>query len=102
MATAPDHTADDLRAYQEARGNADKTIREEKSSLLRRKIAELGTIADLWSLIRTLDGRKPSAKPAEPLIRKGLPGCPAPTRPAVSDREKANTERKVHQKVEYF
>ena len=46
--------------------------------------------ADLWSLIRTLDGRKPPAKPAEPLTRKAAPGRPAPTRPAVTDKEKAN------------
>ena len=38
----------------------------------------------------SVDGRKPPAKPAEPLTRQGLPGRPAPTRQAVTDREKAN------------
>ena len=89
-AASPHHTAEDVRAYQEARANADKVIREEKAGFLRRKIAELGPNADLWNLIRTLDGRKPPAKPAEPLTRQGLPGRPAPTRQAVTDREKAN------------
>ena len=70
--------------------NADRTIREEKAGFLHRKIADLGVNADLWSLIRTLDGRKPPAKPAEPLTRKAAPGRPAPTRPAVTDKEKAN------------
>ena len=85
---APNHTADDVRAYQQARKNADTVLCEEKRSFLHKRIAEMGPNADLWSLIRTLDGRKPPAKPAEPLNREGPPGCPA--RPAVTDREKAN------------
>lgn len=89
-AAAANHTPDDVRIYREARENADRVLREEKNNFLHKKIAELGPNADLWNLIRVMDGRKPPAKPAEPLLRPGTPGCPAPSRPAVSDREKAN------------
>ena len=89
-ATAQDRTADDIRAYGEARRSADRVIRDEKTAFLRAKIAELGPNQDMWGLIRALDGRKPPAKPAEPLQRPTLPGRPAPTHPATSDKEKAD------------
>ena len=84
------HTADEVRAYGAAREHADRVLREEKTSFLRKKISELCPNMDLWGLIRTLDGRKPPAKPAEPLNRPETPGCTAPSRPAITDREKAN------------
>ena len=89
-ASSPNHAADDVRNYGDARKRADQILREEKSKFLREKISELGLNVDLWNLIRTLDGRKPPAKPAEPLIRPETPGHPAPTRAAITDREKAN------------
>ena len=50
----------------------------------------MGPNQDMWRLIRVLDGRKPPAKPAEPLQRPALPGCLAPARQAITDREKVN------------
>ena len=54
---------------------------------------------DLWSLICTLDGRKPPAKLAEPLNGPVTPGCTAPSRPAITDREKANAFYQAHAAV---
>ena len=89
-ASAPNRTAEEVRAYGEERRRADRVIRDEKTAFLRDKIAELGPNQDMWGLIRVLDGRKPPAKPAEPLVRPTLPGHPAPARPATSDKEKAD------------
>ena len=89
-ATAPGHTAEDVAEYQRVRAQADATIQQEKTDFLRGEIARMGPNADMWGLIRTLDGRKPTAKPAEPLNRPHLPGHPPPQRPAVTDREKAD------------
>ena len=89
-ATAPGHTAADVQQYQAARSDADKTIQNEKTKFLRNKISELGVSTDLWSLLRALDGRRPAAKPAEPLNRPTTPGQAPPTRPAITDKEKAN------------
>ena len=52
----------------------------------------------MWGLLRTLDGRKPPARPAEPLNRPRQTGDPAP-RPAVSDKEKANLLCQEYAKV---
>ena len=89
-ATARDRSAEEVRAYGEARRDADRVIREQKTDFLRNKITKMGPNQDMWALIRVLDGRKPPAKPAEPLQHPALPGCPAPARPAITDREKAN------------
>ena len=89
-ATAPNHTADEVRAYGAAREHADRVLREEKTSFLRKEISELGPSMDLLSLIHTLDGRKAPAKPAEPLNSPKTPGCTTPSHPAITDREKAN------------
>ena len=98
-ATARDHSAEEVRAYEEARRDADRVIGEQKTAFLRNKIAEMGPNQDMWGLIRVLDGRKPPAKPAEPLQRPALPGCAAPTRPAITDREKANALCKAYAAV---
>ena len=53
-------------------------------------MAELKPDGDLWHLIRAMDGRRPPAKPAVAIARPGTEGQPSqPTRPAVTDREKA-------------
>ena len=74
LAAARDRTAEDVRAYGEARRNTDRIIREQNTAFLRQKIVEMGPNQDMWGLIRVLDGRKPPAKPAEPLQRPELPG----------------------------
>ena len=61
----------------ERRKETDGIIREQKAAFLRAKIAEMDPNQDMWDLIRVLVGRKPPAKPAEPLQRHStsrLPG----------------------------
>ena len=98
-ATATDHSREDVEEYQRARGEADRVIREEKTAFLREQITKLGADADLWSLMRKLDGRTPPAKPAEPLVRPTQPGCTPPTRLAITDQEKAETLCKAYAAV---
>ena len=43
-----------------------RVLQEEKTSILRQKISELGPKMDLWNLARTRDGCKLPAKPGEP------------------------------------
>ena len=62
----------------------------EKTAFFRQKAADLKPDGDMWHLIRTMDGRRPPAKPAVAISRPGTEGQPAqPTRPAVTDKEKA-------------
>ena len=98
-ATAPDHSREDVEEYQRARSEADRIIREEKTTFLREQTAKLGADADLWRLMRKLDGRTAPAKPAEPLVRPTQPGCTPPTRLAVTDQEKAETMCKAYAAV---
>ena len=80
----------DVLRYQEVRTAADKVVDQERAAFFRQKMAELKPDGDMWHLIRTMDGRRPPAKPAVAISRPGTTGQPAqPTRPAVTDREKA-------------
>ena len=54
-----------------------------------KKVSELDLSMDMWNFTRTLDGRKPPAKSAEPLSRPETPDRAAPSHPAITDREKA-------------
>ena len=98
-ATAPDHSAEDITAYKEARAEADDTLRREKADFLHQQVMGMGPSTDMWGLLRTLDGRKPPARPAEPLTRPTTPGQPPPLRPAISDKEKANLLCREYAKV---
>ena len=65
-------------------------MEQEKATLFRQRVTELKPDDDMWHLIRTMDGRRPPAKPVISISRPGTEGQPAqPTRPAVTDREKA-------------
>ncbi|KAF0305090.1 RNA-directed DNA polymerase from mobile element jockey [Amphibalanus amphitrite] len=80
----------DVLRYQEERATADKVVDNEKTAFFRQKAAELKPDGDMWHLIRIMDGRRPPAKPAVAISRPGTEGQPAqPTRPAVTDKEKA-------------
>ncbi|XP_043200238.1 uncharacterized protein LOC122369508, partial [Amphibalanus amphitrite] len=80
----------DVLRYQEERAAADNVVDNEKTAFFRQKAAELKPDGDMWHLIRIMDGRRPPAKPAVAISRPGTEGQPAqPTRPAVTDKEKA-------------
>ena len=80
----------DVLRHQEARAEADKVVEREKTAFFRQKVTELEPDGDLWQLIRAMDGRIPPARPAVSIARPGTAGQPSqPTRPAVTDREKA-------------
>ena len=53
---------------------------------------------NMWGLIQFLDGRRPQAKPAEPLERPAPPDQP-PRRPAISERQKANLLCQIYAEV---
>ncbi|KAF0313093.1 putative RNA-directed DNA polymerase from transposon BS [Amphibalanus amphitrite] len=89
-ASTPDHTADDIIAAREARQNATNTINREKTAYVNRQLEEMGADTDLWRTIKILDGRVPPAKPAVPIQRPPTAGQTAPTKAAVTDREKAD------------
>ncbi|KAF0305876.1 hypothetical protein FJT64_022560 [Amphibalanus amphitrite] len=89
-ASDPDHTADDITAAREARQNATNTINREKTAYVNRQLEEMGADTDLWRTIKILDGRVPPAKPAVPIQRPPTAGQTAPTKAAVTDREKAD------------
>ncbi|KAF0310304.1 Trafficking protein particle complex subunit 11 [Amphibalanus amphitrite] len=79
------------RLMAEERAAADKVVDNEKTAFFRQKAADLKPDGDMWHLIRTMDGRRPPAKPAVAISRPGTEGQPAqPTRPAVTDKEKAD------------
>ena len=90
VAASRSRSRSDVLCYQEARAAADKVAERERTAYFRQKVAELKPDGDLWHLIRAMDGRRPPAKPAVAIARPGTEGQPSqPTRPAVTDREKA-------------
>ena len=65
-------------------------MERERTTFFRQKVLDLKPDGDMWHLIRTMDGRRPPSKPAVSISRPGTTGQPSrPTRPAVTDREKA-------------
>ena len=90
VAASRSHSRADVLCHQEARAAADKVVERERTAFFHQKVAELKPDGDMWHLIRTMDGRRPPAKPAVSISRPGTTGQPSqPTRPAVTDREKA-------------
>ena len=89
-ATRSGHSSEDVRRYQAARAAADHAVAQQKTEFFNKKLAEMGPDKDMWSLIKTMDGRIPPARPAVSISRPGVEGQPSqPTRPAITDREKA-------------
>lgn len=90
----------DVVRYQEKRAEADRVMEREKSVYFRQKLSEMKPDGDLWHLIRTMDGRRPPAKPAVSIARPGTAGQPSqPTKPAATDREKAELFCKAYANV---
>ena len=98
-ATSPNHTREDVEQYKTLRKEADDTIFEEKREHFKTKLSEMGPDADLWGLIKSMDGRRPSAKPAATIIRPNTQGPAGQTKPATTDKEKANMFAKQYQSV---
>ncbi|KAF0294379.1 putative RNA-directed DNA polymerase from transposon BS [Amphibalanus amphitrite] len=87
-ATQPSRTRADMEAYQQARAEADKVITAEKRAHLDETLKNLRPDADLWRIIRNLDGRR-TPKPKESIQREQRGPTP-PSGPAVTDKQKAN------------
>ena len=89
-ATAVPHTREDVKLYLAQKATTEGILKEEEKKYIHEKISSLEPNSDMWGLLKSMDGRRPTAKPAVSISRPPPTPDHPPRRDAVTDREKAN------------
>jgi ribonuclease HI/exonuclease III len=88
-----------VREYNKKRKEAEVTIREEKRAYYKEKAEELGVNADLWNTLKRIEGGQRDNNDGVAIERPAGLGNIAPSKMAISDKEKADLFIQTYAKV---